>query len=184
MREDWWNEPAEWADPPPDARALRREALFEAQAAARAREEAVADLPSVLRLASRAVDNLVRRALEAQGMADVSLTGLDILAIATRPVPVVTLADRLKITPQAVSQAVGKLVRLGLVEKQQGYPDRRTVVVRATEEGLALHRAARSALDDALNLVADDVSHGGLADLTEDLARVADVDRGRHPWNR
>jgi MarR family transcriptional regulator, organic hydroperoxide resistance regulator len=184
VSEDWWNEPADWADPPPDARARRREALFEAQAAARAREEAVADLPSVLRLASRAVDHLARRTLEARGMADVSLTGLDILGLATRPFPVVTLADRLKITPQAVSQTVGQLVRRGLVDKQQGYPDRRTVVVRATEDGLALHRAARTALDDALNVVADDVFDGGLADLTENLARVADVDRRRHPWNR
>jgi DNA-binding MarR family transcriptional regulator len=181
---DWWDEPAGWADPQPDARALRREALVQAQAEARAREQAVIDLPSVLRLASRAVDNLVRSALDAQGMADVSLTGLDVLGIAIRPFPVVTLADRLKITPQAVSQAVGRLVLLGLVDKQQGYPDRRTVVVRATEQGLALHRAARSALDDALNLVADDVAEGRLADLTEDLAKVADVDRGRHPWNR
>ena len=63
-----------------DDRAERMEALSRARDEALAREDAVVDLPSVLRLASRAVDSLVRSTLDAQGMAHVSLTGLDILA--------------------------------------------------------------------------------------------------------
>ena len=56
--------------------------------------------------------------------------------------------------------------------------------MEATAEGRSLHASARTAIDDALNFVAEDVSDGRLVDLVEDLARVADVDRGRHPWNR
>jgi hypothetical protein len=58
------------------------------------------------------------------------------------------------------------------------------VSVETTVEGRSLHARARTAIDDALNFVAEDVTDGRLADLVEDLARVADVDRGRHPWNR
>ena len=167
-----------------DERAERRELAAEERAAVLAREEAVVDLPSVLRLASRAVDGLVRSTLNAQGMSHVSLTGLDILGLAAIPRPIGNLADRLKIAPQSVSQAVGNLAGQGLVDKTTGYLDQRTVTVSTTEEGRRLHECARRAIDDALHVVAEDVTDGRLADLTEDLARVADVDRGRHPWNR
>lgn len=167
-----------------DDREERQELAVQERAAALAREDAVVDLPSVLRLASRAVDGLVRSTLDAQGMSHVSLTGLDILGLACDPCPIANLADRLKITPQSVSQAVRDLAAQGLVEKAPGYPDQRTVTVSTTEEGRRLHECARRAIDDALNFVAEDVTDGRLADLTEDLARVADVDRARHPWNR
>ncbi len=72
-----------------DDKAERREAVAEARAAAMAREEAVIDLPSVLRLASRAVDNLVRGTLNADGMSQVSLMGLDILGLTRQARPVV-----------------------------------------------------------------------------------------------
>lgn len=139
-----------------DERAERRELAAEERAAVLAREEAVVDLPSVLRLASRAVDGLVRSTLNAQGMSHVSLTGLDILGLGGQ----------------------------GLVDKTIGHLDQRTVTVSTTEEGRRLHECARRAIDDALHVVAEDITDGRLADLTEDLARVADVDRGRHPWNR
>jgi DNA-binding MarR family transcriptional regulator len=167
-----------------DDRAERIEELDRARQAALAREEAVVDLPSVLRLASRAVDGLVRSTLDARGMSDVSLTGLDILGLARHPCPIVTLADRLKVTPQSAGQVVAGLAARGLVEKRAGYPDGRTVTVETTAEGRSLHSSACTAIDDALNFVAEDVSDGRLADLADDLARMADVDRGRHPWNR
>jgi hypothetical protein len=86
-----------------DDKAERREAISLARAEALAREDAVSDLPSVLRLASRAVDNLVRSTLNARRAACRSRAGRE---------------------------------------------------------------------------------DGRLADLVEALARVADVDRGRHQWNR
>ena len=176
MSEGFWTEA--------DEKAERLEMAAQERAAALAREEAVVDLPSVLRLASRAVDGLVRSTLDAQGMSHLSLTGLDILGLARTPRPIVNLADRLKITPQSVGQAVGVLAGQGLVDKTTGHLDQRTVTVSTTEEGRRLHDCARRAIDDALNFVAEDITDGRLADLTEDLARVADVDRGRHAWNR
>jgi DNA-binding MarR family transcriptional regulator len=164
--------------------AVRRSERQQLWEAARAREEAVVTLPFVLRQGSRAVDALLRRTLVARGLADVSLTGLDILGLARIARPIVALGERLKISPQAAGRVVATLEAAGLVEKRPGYRDGRQVLVEITPDGSGVLRVAHDAIMDALHLVADDVVEGRLADLTEDLATIAWVDRERHPWNR
>ena len=177
MGGEFWSEDDERAERLDELKRAR----LAAHDAARAREDAVAGLPFVLRQASRAVDQLLRRTLDARGLT-ISLTGLDLLALARAPLPVVVLADKLKITPQATSQVVAQLKAVGLVEKERGYLDRRVMVVETTDEGCELLARVKEVVEDALNYVADDLAVGRLPGLTEELADLAEVDRDRDPW--
>ena len=151
---------------------------------AREREESVGELPFRLRQASRAVDRLLRATLDARGQADVSVTALDVLVNCRRPIAIVTLAERLRLTPQSVSQSVASLTRAGLLDKERDWNDRRSVLVELTKEGAEVVAVATQAISDAVDFIGDTVSPGRLGELTADLATVGLVDRPRHPWDR
>ena len=55
-------------------------------------------------------------------------------------------------------------------------------VVETTDEGCELLVRVKEVVEDALNLVADDVAVGRMPGLTEELADLAEVDRDRDPW--
>ena len=61
----------------------------------RRRDDATEELPSLLRQASRAMDHLLRETFERHGLAELTLTGHDVLVAARGGRPVVALADRL-----------------------------------------------------------------------------------------
>lgn len=161
-----------------------RRARVEPRELARAREEAAGELPFRIRQASRAVDRLVRATLEGRGHRDVSMAALDVLVNCRRPIAIVTVAERLRLTPQSVSQTVASLVRAGLVDKERDWNDRRCMLVELTDEGEAVVAAAAEAISDALDFLGDLVEPERLGDLTADLATVSLVDRPRHPWDR
>jgi DNA-binding MarR family transcriptional regulator len=161
-----------------------RRARAAARERARAREEATGELPFRLRQASRAVDRLVRATQEGRGQGDVSMAALDVLVNCRRPIAIVTVAERLRLTPQSVSQTVASLVRAGLVDKERDWNDRRCVLVELTEEGEAVVVASAEAISDALDFLGDLVEPGRLGELTADLATVGLVDRPRHAGSR
>ncbi|HEV7173425.1 MarR family winged helix-turn-helix transcriptional regulator [Pedococcus sp.] len=161
-----------------------RRARSAARELARAREEAAGELPFRLRQASRAVDRLVRATLAARGQGDVSIPALDVLVNCRRPIAIVTVAERLRLTPQSVGQTVASLVRAGLLDKERDWNDRRSMLVELTDEGEAVVVAAGEAISDALDFLGDLVEPGRLGELTADLATVGLVDRPRHAWSR
>lgn len=64
------------------------------------------------------------------------------------------LARHMGITPATASEIVDLLVRRGLVERGEPGDDRRQTPLRATPEGLALHRAGRRRAVHALRALA------------------------------
>lgn len=161
-----------------------RRARVAALEVARAREQAAGELPFRLRQASRAVDRLIRGTLEGRGQGDISMAALDVLVNCRRPIAIVTVAERLRLTPQSVGQTVATLVRAGLLDKERDWNDRRCMLVELTADGEAVVAAAADAISDALDFLGDLVEPGRLGELTADLATVGLVDRPRHAWSR
>lgn len=112
------------------------------------------------------------------------MAALDVLVNCRRPIAIVTVAERLRLTPQSVSQTVASLVRAGLLDKERDWNDRRCMLVELTDEGEAVVAAAGEAIADALDFLGDLVEPGRLGELTADLATVGLVDRPRHGWSR
>lgn len=79
------------------------------------------------------------------------------------PASIGELAEALGITPQAVSQSVGELERLGYVAREQSAPDRRRRVVAMTDLGRDVVQAGREAR----------------AGLSAEIARAIGEDRAR-----
>lgn len=91
----------------------------------------------------------------------------------TSPCRVQEVAVALRITVGAASKLTDRLVTAGLVERQVHPSDRRSSLLRATDEGERAHVAATAAADDELRrlLGDDDVSALGpvLAGLRDRL---------------
>lgn len=110
--------------------------------------------------------------------AGVSTLELGALWTATRPVGVVSLAERLGIDPAAATRLVDQLERKGLVERRPDPQDARRRVVHRTDAGtttartgsglveLANTRLREGFTDDELQLVARFLTH--LITLSED----------------
>jgi DNA-binding MarR family transcriptional regulator len=155
---------------------------IEERNARRERDEAIVRLPSLLRVASRALDHFLRQLLERDGLDGVTLTSLDVLVAARQGRPVVAIADDLAVTPQAVSQVVSRLERAELVERWPHPTDGRAVLVRTTPAGAELLHRSRAAIADALDIVADELVEGRLPALADDLARIGEVGTEPLPW--
>lgn len=182
MEEDWGTEPGD-----PEAEREERRWLRRMEAAARDRERAeqeerIDHLPFLLRQASRVVDDVLRRLLDRSDAGKLSLTGVHVLVLCTHPMPVVTLADRLRISPQAMSRAVAALEAEGLVEKLQDGMDARVRLVRRTSEGEELLAQLRSRFVRAVSVVSDSLPEPRLAELADQLVELAMVDLDVPRW--
>ncbi|MFC8503885.1 MarR family winged helix-turn-helix transcriptional regulator [Pedococcus sp. NPDC057267] len=178
-------------DPLPEPDEDEQRWLRERQAAARAedsrRERAELDeqldhLPFALREASRSVDDLVAHLLRREAVTDLPLTAVHLLVLARTPRPVVALASRLRVSPQAAGRMVSVLERRGLVERAVDPMDRRQRLVSTTEAGEALLRMVRRQLFVAVSLVADDLGDERLVALVGELADLAMIEPDRVPW--
>lgn len=161
--------------------AEERQWLADRERAARQREreeedERIDHLPFILREASRSVDELVTHLLARRGITTLSLTAVHALVVVKHPQPVVTLARRLRVSPQAAGRAVGELERAGLVEKWVGARDTRMRLVGRSEDGTALVRDLRDQFALVVSTMADAFSECRLGDLADELEELAMVD--------
>ncbi len=158
---------------------LRAEAEHRRKAEALAR---IDRLPFTLREASRSVDDLLRRLLARHDQADLSLNSVHALVLSRHPMPIVSMARRLRISPQATSRAVAELERQGLVEKHPSHRDARALLVSRTAEGEALMHEVREDLVVTVCIMADAFSEDRLGELADELAELASVDVEAPRW--
>jgi DNA-binding MarR family transcriptional regulator len=130
------------------------------------------------------MDRLLLQTLEGRGFAEVGATGLHVLLLVRRPVPVSLLAESLCMTPQAMGRVVKRMEARELVVRYEHPYDARSLMVELTDEGADLASTVREALQDALHVVSDDLEGERLTQLVEDLAVVAEVGEDPHPWQR
>lgn len=147
-------------------------------------EAALEALPHLLRRAAASLDRLLLRTLEQRGLGAVGATGLHVLVLVQRPKPVTLLAERLRITPQAMGRVTRRLEGLGLVLRYEDAYDARSLLVELTDDGADLAATIRQAVQDALDAVADEFEEGRLGQIVVDLGVLAEVGEHPDPWHR
>jgi DNA-binding MarR family transcriptional regulator len=155
---------------------LERARQARAEAERRERElldERLDHLPFTLREASRAVDDVLSRLLDQDGFRELSLTTLHALVVARQGQPIVGIAHRLRVSPQAAGRAVRLLVDRGLATTYPSPMDARAKLVEPTPEGEELLLDLRRSLFVAVCLVDDDLRAGRLVALADELAALA-----------
>src|SRR5437016_1908459 len=106
--------------------------------------------PSVvshMRRIERAVTRAVAERLAPIGYANVRAPHLNLLDQVGYGARITELADRLQMTPSAVSQLADHLERHGLIERTRDPTDRRAVVVKPTAATARGYRVGRQTVD-------------------------------------
>ena len=126
--------------------------------------------------AHQVVANGIDRVLKPLGLTFARYEVLMLLSFSRAgSLPVTKIGERLLVHPTGVTRLVDKLMREGLVERQEHPDDRRSVLVTVTDDGRALGRRASDLLAEAdFGVHVDDAELGG---LIECLDRVRDADR-------
>lgn len=158
----------------------RRQAQVERERAKA--EERIDRLPFTLRQASRAVDDVLARLLEHEGLGHLSLTAVHALVLSRRAMSIASLADRLRVSPQATSRVVHILENQGLVTKERDPLDSRARLVATTAAGDGLLRDIREQLVVTVMVVAEGVGEDRLAGLSDELGELAMIEADRPRW--
>ncbi len=90
------------------------------------------------------------------------------------PLPVSQLADRLQITPSAVTSIVDRMADIGLLGRIRDQDDRRVVWIEATEEGRALAIELEGVKRQMLGTYLDCLTTCEMASLADILERILD----------
>ena len=144
-----------------------REARRQAERRERAElDERLDHLPFTLREASRAVDDVLTRQLRSDRLTDLPLTAIHALVASRYGKPIVRVAARLRISPQAAGRAVRLLADRGLATTSPSRVDARVRLVEPTEEGEQLLRDLRRSLLVAVSVVTDSVGDERLLSLS------------------
>nr|WP_277352117.1 MarR family transcriptional regulator [Knoellia sp. DB2414S] len=104
------------------------------------------------------------------------------MVLSRHPMPIVSMARRLRISPQATSRAVAELERRELVEKRPSPRDSRALLVSRTAEGEALMHEVREDLVVTVCIMADALSEDRLGELADELAELASVEVDNPRW--
>ncbi|KRE54977.1 MarR family winged helix-turn-helix transcriptional regulator [Phycicoccus sp. Soil748] len=142
-------------------------------------DERIDHLPFTLREASRAVDDVLAKLLDRASVTNLPLTALHVLVLARRGGPIVSVAHRLRISPQATSRLVKELVGRGLVDTAPSPLDARARLVTTTPEGEELLGELRRQLFVAVTTVAESVGEDRLVAMADELAVLALVEADR-----
>lgn len=145
-------------------------------------EERIDRLPFTLRQASKAIDDVLARLLEHEGLGHLSLTAVHALVLSRRAMPIASLAHRLRVSPQATGRVVQNLQRHGLVTKERDPLDSRARLVATTAAGDELLRDIREQLVVTVMVVADGVGEDRLAGLSDELGELALIESGHRRW--
>ncbi|WP_425839464.1 MarR family winged helix-turn-helix transcriptional regulator [Streptomyces fractus] len=124
------------------------------------------DLPQLLGDARRWFEDGLLAELEAQGVAPISPTQVQLFAMLDAAGTTVSeLARRMGVTRQTVHQAVRALVEDGLLEQVPDPASARQRLVRRTAEGRRAHERARRALDGLEARLAERIGEEALSAL-------------------
>ena len=140
-------------------------------------------LTSVMRL------QLAERRIEGRIAAEHGLSQSDVLALAllvrNQKRPVGQIALDLALTPGSASLLVTRLVKAGFAARVPSETDRRSVLIEATEQGIAAVRAVRDQYADAIRASAGAVSSRCIQTAARVVRETAEhLDEGgevRHP---
>jgi DNA-binding MarR family transcriptional regulator len=102
---------------------------------------------AALRRISRAIDLHSRWLLKKYGLTSPQLMAIQAVA-RLQPVTVGTLARQIHLGPATITGILDRLQRRGLVTRNRGHHDRRSVLVQLTEAGAALVQDAPSTLHE------------------------------------
>lgn len=143
----------------------------------------LADLPSLLLGAARALVDGIDAGVRARGFTDLRPAhGFAFALLAGGGATVGELARHLDVTKQAASQMVEDLVGKGYVERHPHPGDARARLIVLTHRGRACTRAADEAAEETLRPWADAIGAGRVAALRADLSRIATPGRVRPTW--
>ncbi|WP_327668608.1 MULTISPECIES: MarR family winged helix-turn-helix transcriptional regulator [unclassified Streptomyces] len=124
------------------------------------------DLPQLLGDARRWFEDGLLAALEAQGVAPITHTQMQLFAMLDADGTTVSeLARRMGVTRQTVHQAVRTLIDDGLLEQAPDPASARQRLVRRTAEGRRAHERARRALDGLEARLAERIGEEALGGL-------------------
>lgn len=133
------------------------------------------DLSLVALFAGWAMTGEVQRRLTAEGFGELRFNdGVVIQHVINGPVSITALADRMGVTQQAASKAVGDLERRGLLAREPSPSDARAKLVRLTgygEDAVRAARVHRAAIDAEL---AEEFGADRVAETAVLLAAVLD----------
>jgi DNA-binding MarR family transcriptional regulator len=139
----------------------------------------LSELAELLTKASWRLRRGGKRELAPLGLTFGQARALRVVARAPEPLRIGDLAARLEIVPRSATTTVDTLETAGLVKREVDPQDRRSVLLRATDEGLALiarmdlqRRASAAALFGPLSPAESDQLLGLLAKLCESEAEA------------
>lgn len=133
-------------------------------------------------LVARAVLRLGRRLRQARPKSGVTVSGLGLLTTLHRegPMPAVALARAEQLQPQSLSRLISRLEADGLISREPGEADRRTLILAITPEGRRVRRrdmeARRAWLDARIRETLGAEERALLAQAAALMLRVAGDD--------
>lgn len=134
---------------------------------------------SSIRRILRAVDQSSRRLLETCGLSAPQLAALRLLE-RTGPMPPSALARALYLSHPTVTGILGRLETRGLVRREPGARDRRTVLVHLTAVGGELLSRAPSLLQERFQLELGRLAHWERLSILAHMERVAELLEAEH----
>lgn len=137
-------------------------------------DDPVLDVPLLLRLANQRVERDLRDLARSEGLRGLTPTAMQVLRLCSRHgKPIVSLAERLLVSPQAVGQVVTRLENSGLVERGPHPMWGSSILVVPTAAGLGVVAALNASLQELAGIWADDLPPGRLDLLAADLETLA-----------
>ncbi len=129
---------------------------------------------NTVEMISQLMGELESKAFEAEGFSGITLRQmyyLETIALLEKPT-FSDLAEHLKVTPPSVSAIVKKLIRLGLVSKQQAQEDGRMYLLSLTERGLRFNNLHNEIHQILAKRIIQNLSDEEIEELAELLSKI------------
>ena len=133
-------------------------------------------MPALLRAARAPYIHSVRESLVGAGFDDVPRNGAFVLAgVAGDSASLGNLIEHLGVSKQAASQLIDTLVVRGYLDREADPADRRRLIVRLTDRGIAAAAAVRAGVEEVDAELARRLSWTDLATLRAGLGAMAGI---------
>jgi DNA-binding MarR family transcriptional regulator len=136
-------------------------------------------LVSFMRRIERSVTTAVFERLGPVGYAQVRPPHINLLDQVGSGARVTELADRLQMTPSAVSQLADHLERHGLIRRERDPRDRRAVMITPTEATERGYQLGRNTVDEIERAWQELLGSARFAELKQMLRELAEYQEGR-----
>jgi len=128
------------------------------------------NLPRLLREFFRDYDHRVLEGIAARGYTDIRPSHSQVLAnLGTGSVRVTELAERARVTQQAMGKMLKELERMGYIDRAIDSSDKRAKEIRFTDRGLKLVADAMEVVDEVRDYYASKIGQRRLNALEENL---------------